>query len=132
MQTYVTESDDAIRSRAHAIWEAEGRPDGRHDIHWQRALADVAAPKAKPAAASDVSLIDGVGPKLTAQLASAGITSLHQVAALSFTDLAALDIRLGLNGRSAREDWIAQAKELVAGKNPRAKVDQAKAARSLS
>ncbi len=26
-----------IAALAHTYWEAEGRPDGRHDIHWQRA-----------------------------------------------------------------------------------------------
>jgi Protein of unknown function (DUF2934) len=31
------ETEAAIRARAYAIWEQEGRPEGRHDIHWQRA-----------------------------------------------------------------------------------------------
>ena len=26
-----------IRARAHALWEQEGRPEGRHHDHWQRA-----------------------------------------------------------------------------------------------
>ncbi|WP_210527931.1 DUF2934 domain-containing protein [Rubellimicrobium arenae] len=30
-----------IRERAHAIWEREGRPDGRHDEHWRQASEDV-------------------------------------------------------------------------------------------
>lgn len=30
-------SDDLIRRRAHAIWEAEGRPEGLQDEHWRRA-----------------------------------------------------------------------------------------------
>jgi hypothetical protein len=32
-----------VRERAHAIWEREGRPEGKHDDHWhqaQRELAD--------------------------------------------------------------------------------------------
>ena len=28
---------DWIARRAYALWEEEGRPDGRHDIHWQEA-----------------------------------------------------------------------------------------------
>ncbi|WP_312407689.1 DUF2934 domain-containing protein [Rhizobium sp.] len=29
--------EDLIRSNAYARWEAEGRPDGQHDRHWQEA-----------------------------------------------------------------------------------------------
>lgn len=28
---------DWIAKRAYALWEEEGRPDGRHDVHWQQA-----------------------------------------------------------------------------------------------
>ena len=28
---------DWIANRAYALWEEEGRPDGRHDVHWQQA-----------------------------------------------------------------------------------------------
>ena len=80
----------------------------------------------KRAAVTDVSVIGGIGPKIKAQLAEAGIASLADIAALSDTGLAKLDSKLGLKGRSAREEWIAQAKELLAGKPPRAKADQAK------
>jgi large subunit ribosomal protein L21 len=130
MITLTTYNEEAVRAVAHQIWEEEGRPDGRHDIHWQWALERVqpttlAAP-VTAAAASDVSLIDGVGPKITAQLAAEGITTLAQIAKLSAVELADLDTALNLKGRTSREDWIAQAKELLAGKAPRAKVDQAK------
>lgn len=30
--------DQAVRERAHALWEEEGRPEGRADDHWHRAL----------------------------------------------------------------------------------------------
>jgi large subunit ribosomal protein L21 len=130
------ETEAAIRARAHQIWEEEGRPNGRHEIHWQRAyegILDVAplsiAPPIKVAKADDVSLIDGVGPKITKQLADEGITNLSQIAEMTPLALAALDSKLGLKGRTAREEWIEQSKELVAGKPPRAKVDQAKAAK---
>jgi large subunit ribosomal protein L21 len=130
------ETEAAIRARAHQIWEDEGRPNGRHEIHWQRAyeaIVDVAPLKVAAIAvapkADDVSLIDGVGPKITKQLAGEGIVSLAQIATLTPAALATLDTKLGLKGRTAREDWIAQAKDLLAGKAPRAKVDQAKAAK---
>jgi hypothetical protein len=35
------EREDRIRQRAHAIWEAEGRPEGRHEAHWQQACAEI-------------------------------------------------------------------------------------------
>jgi len=34
--------EDRIKRRAHQIWEEEGRPDGRHDEHWMRALEEFA------------------------------------------------------------------------------------------
>lgn len=85
-----------------------------------------AAPKKEAAAdiADDVSLISGVGPVLKDKLAEAGITSLKQIATLKKKDVAKLDEDLSLGGRIEREEWVAQAKELLAGKAPRAKVDQ--------
>ena len=29
--------EDRIRKRAHALWEQNGRPEGRHEEHWQQA-----------------------------------------------------------------------------------------------
>ena len=29
--------DDEIKTRAHRIWEEEGRPEGLHEDHWRRA-----------------------------------------------------------------------------------------------
>ena len=75
-------------------------------------------------AVDDVSLISGVGPVLKDKLAEAGITSLKQIATLKKKDAAKLDEDLSLGGRIERDEWVAQAKELLAGKPPRAKVDQ--------
>lgn len=33
--------EQAIRERAYAIWEEEGRPNGHHLARWQRAEAEV-------------------------------------------------------------------------------------------
>jgi len=101
-----------------------------------KAEEKAAAPKAKakpvekPAAdiVDDISLISGVGPALKKKLAEAGISSLKQVAELGKAAIAKLDEELKLGGRIERDEWIAQAKELLAGKAPRAKADkQAKA-----
>ena len=34
--------EDRIRGRAHAIWEREGKPDGRADAHWEMAREEIA------------------------------------------------------------------------------------------
>jgi large subunit ribosomal protein L21 len=133
-------NEDTIRALAHQRWIDEGKPDGRAEIHWQWALASLAASAqnrdavatfaAVAPVADDVSLIDGIGPKITKQLAAEGITTLSQIAKLSEKSLATLDKKLGFKGRSSREEWIAQAKELLAGAAPRAKTDQARASKA--
>ncbi len=49
--------DDRIRRRAHAIWEREGRPDGRQQEHWAQARREIEAEErtAPPRAAADAS-----------------------------------------------------------------------------
>ena len=42
------ERDQAIRQRAHEIWEREGRPDARHEEHWRMAEQELAALRAMP------------------------------------------------------------------------------------
>lgn len=44
----MSNNEQEIRKRAHEIWESEGRPEGRHEHHWQRAKDEVSSqPKAK-------------------------------------------------------------------------------------
>ena len=96
-----------------------------------KALAKKPAAKnaAAPAAefVDDVSLIGGVGPKLKEKLAGYGVTSLKAIAKMSDADVAKMDEALALKGRATRDEWVEQAKELVAGKPPRAKADRARA-----
>lgn len=92
-----------------------------------KAAAKKAEPKKEAAAADikdDVSLIGGVGPKLKEKLADYGVTSLKQIAAMSADELAKMDEKLELHGRAERDEWVEQAKELLAGKAPRAKTDK--------
>ncbi len=75
----------------------------------------VAAEKASPATpADDLKRIAGIGPKLEASLNAAGIVRLAQLARLTAKQATALDARLGLRGRIGRDDWIGQAKRLLA------------------
>lgn len=83
---------------------------------------------ARPAAVKDdVSLIGGVGPKLKDKLEEYGVTKLSQIAAMTDADVAKMDEELALRGRATRDEWVEQAKELLAGKPPRAKSDRARA-----
>jgi large subunit ribosomal protein L21 len=78
--------------------------------------------------ASNLSLISGIGPTIEKKLRGAGITSWNDIAAWSEADIARWDEELSLRGRATREEWVQQAKELLAGKPPRAKADQAEKA----
>jgi len=88
----------------------------------KKAAPAKAAPKAE--IVDDISLIDGVGPVLKKKLEGAGVKTLKQISAMSAKKMAALDEELKLGGRTEREEWITQAKEMLAGKAPRAKIDQ--------
>ncbi len=107
------------------------------------AIGDVKAPakkaakaEAAPAAsadtggidASNLSLISGVGPTLEKKLRAAGVTSWNDIAAWDDAAIAKYDAELSLKGRATKEEWVEQAKELLAGKAPRAKADQAEKA----
>jgi hypothetical protein len=51
--TTTTFSEDAVRTQAYLLWEADGRPFGRDDHYWGLAYAEVtAAAKPKRIAAS--------------------------------------------------------------------------------
>ncbi|MGL4974991.1 MAG: 50S ribosomal protein L21 [Bosea sp. (in: a-proteobacteria)] len=87
-----------------------------------------AAPAATGIDASNLSLISGVGPTIEKKLRAAGIQSWNDIAAWSEADVAKWDAELALRGRATREEWVVQAQELLAGKPPRAKADQAELA----
>jgi large subunit ribosomal protein L21 len=97
-----------------------------------------AKPKAKPAeaaktesvkdeaatkgdAAIDIGQISGLGATVKKKLNAAGITTVQQIADWTDADVTKYDAELNLHGRIAREEWVAQAKDLAAGKPPRAK-----------
>jgi Protein of unknown function (DUF2934) len=42
------EKEDRVRDRAYALWEKDGRPDGRSDEYWQQARSEVEAEEAEP------------------------------------------------------------------------------------
>jgi large subunit ribosomal protein L21 len=77
---------------------------------------------------SNLSLIAGIGPTIEKKLRAAGITTWTQIAGWTEEDLAKWNTELKLANRAVREEWVEQAKELLAGKPPRAKADQAELA----
>ncbi len=86
-----------------------------------------AAPLAAPVGETkvdDLSLIGGVGPKILGTLTEMGYTTYAQIANLTGDEIEKIEAEIKMSGRIAREEWIEQAKELAAGKPPRAKVDK--------
>ncbi|RXZ32272.1 hypothetical protein EO081_11700 [Sphingomonas desiccabilis] len=90
--------------------------------------AAAAAPSAPPArsipaaapvpaaTASDLTTLKGLGPKVAAQLAELGITSIADLAALDPAEADRIDASLGsFQGRMARDRWVEQARLLSAG-----------------
>jgi large subunit ribosomal protein L21 len=91
--------------------------------------AGIAAPKAAKAdVVDDIQLIGGIGPVLKEKMEAAGYGTLTAISKLKKAEIAKLDDELELGGRIAREEWVEQAKELLAGKPPRAQVDREAAA----
>jgi large subunit ribosomal protein L21 len=86
--------------------------------------AEAAPKKGKAQAADDIKLIGGVGAALEKKLNALGVTSLKQIAEWTPEDIERIDGELAFKGRIEREEWVEQAKDLLAGKPPRAKVDQ--------
>ncbi|WP_348633719.1 helix-hairpin-helix domain-containing protein [Rhizobium sp. BK376] len=68
------------------------------------------------AKADDLKLISGVGPKLEMVLRERGIGTFADIASWSDADVAHIDADLGFEGRIARDDWVGQAKALLAPK----------------
>lgn len=81
------------------------------EIEAEPALTPV--PALALAAADDLTVMSGIGPKLCAALAERGVTRFAQIAAWTEADLADVDAALSLKGRAVREAWVAQAKRLA-------------------
>ncbi len=89
---------------------------------------EYAAPvKEEVATADDISLIDGIGPVFKKKLEGEGINTYAAIIALDAAAIDALEEKLELKGKFAAGEWVEQAKELMAGKPPRAKSDAARA-----
>lgn len=77
----------------------------------QSTVAEVAA------SSDDLTVINGIGPAIAKKLNARDITSLAQIANLTEADVAELEKDvIKFSGRILREDWIGQAKALVAAR----------------
>jgi large subunit ribosomal protein L21 len=72
----------------------------------------------------DISLIGGIGPKMHKILTDLGVSTFAQIASWTDADIEKMEEHIKPKGRIAREEWVEQAKELMAGKPPRAKTDR--------
>lgn len=71
--------------------------------------------------ADDLKLIKGVGPKLAALCNQLGFYHFDQIASWTDAEIAWVDENLeGFKGRVERDEWVVQARDLAAGKPPRA------------
>ena len=78
------------------------------------AKAKASAPQPKNDGGPVVQL-KGIGPKLADELAEMGIVTVADIAALTKDDLARVDAKLtSIKGRCYRDDWVGQAKALLA------------------
>jgi small subunit ribosomal protein S2 len=75
----------------------------------------------------DISLIRGITLTLKRKLDAEGVNSTNQIAEWTPEKVAELDEKLKLRGRIGREEWVEQAKDLVAGKPPRERAQKAQA-----
>ena len=74
------------------------------------AFVGIDAPRGE---ADDLKRISGISPKLEQSLNDLGVYHLWQISDLDANGIAALDGALKLNGRVARDNWVAQAKKFV-------------------
>jgi small subunit ribosomal protein S2 len=70
------------------------------------------APRGAP---DDLAKLPGVGPQLVKKLNDAGVFHYWQLVAMTPDEATKLDADLKLNGRMARDNWIDQARTLLAG-----------------
>lgn len=78
--------------------------------------------------ATNLSLISGIGPTIEKKLRTAGIESWNDIAAWDEATATKWNDELKLGNRPIKDEWAVQAQELLDGKPPRAKIDQAEAA----
>ncbi len=76
---------------------------------------------AREGKADDLKLVKGIGPKLEILCNKLGFYHFDQIANWTASEIAWVDDNLeGFKGRVTRDEWVVQARDLAAGKPPRA------------
>ena len=75
------------------------------------------APASGNGQSDDLQQISGIGPVVSAQLKALGVKRIADIAGWTEDDVARVNEVLAVKGRIDREDWIGQAKALVAGRS---------------
>ncbi len=114
----VVEIRDAVKKAIHADAPADGSFKAPEK---DAASGDV---KIEGTAADNIVLVDGIGPKTEEALKEKGAGTLSGFVAMSDEDRDALLTELGVAEDAANEDWVGQAKDILAGGEPRAETDK--------
>jgi large subunit ribosomal protein L21 len=100
------------------------KPETTAEAPARASVPEVEAPAEAPVAseataaaegkADDLKKLSGVGPVLEKKLHGLGVTSFAEIAAWTPEDVAKMDEAINMKGRIERDDWVAQAKTLIA------------------
>ena len=110
---------DAVKKALHADAPVDGS--FKAPAKGDAPAADV---KIEGTAADTIVLVDGIGPKTEENLKEKGLGTLSAFVAMADDERTAILEELGVAEDAASEDWVGQAKDILAGGTPRAKVDQ--------
>jgi NADH-quinone oxidoreductase subunit E len=106
-----------VKAKSVKTNSVEAKPGKRLAEPKTAAVAEKAGEKRKPRrsskAADDLKKISGIGPKLESLLNGMDVRLYRDIAAWSDKDVEHFDRELGLDGRIAKDNWIAQAKALL-------------------
>jgi large subunit ribosomal protein L19 len=86
----------------------------RTDARAKRLNAAFKGFKKPKGAPDDLAKLTGVSAELVARLAGLGVIKFEQIANFSDDDIANVDEALSLGGRIEKDDWVGQARRLVA------------------
>ncbi len=84
------------------------------DTAIDNAATDNATRDDRPTDLSDLQKVRGIGPAIAKKLRALGIEDLGQIAKLDDEGIDALDQELSFPGRIRRDDWVGQARTIVA------------------
>lgn len=112
---------DAVKKALHADAPAEGSFKAPEKAADAAPAGDV---QIEGTAADNIVLVDGIGPKTEEALKEKGLGTLSAFVAMADDERQAILEELGVADDASNEDWVGQAKDILAGGQPRAKTDQ--------